>query len=66
MIRTGNPQFADILVYNATKTYNASCLGTLLEERGGGDEDGKDQEGAKLFPEDVELCASGKSKSAQV
>ena len=47
MIRTGNPHFADIRVYNATKTYDASCLGNLTAE------------GGEVPYSDVEVCGRG-------
>ena len=47
MIRTGNPHFADIRVYNATKTYDASCLGKLTAE------------GGEVPYSDVEVCGRG-------
>ena len=30
MIRTGNPQFADIRVFNATKSFDKECLSSTL------------------------------------
>lgn len=33
MIRTGNPQFADILVHNTSNVYNTTCLKTALDSK---------------------------------
>lgn len=47
MIRTGNPHFADIRVHNATKAYNASCLGDLTAV------------GGEIPYSDVNACGKG-------
>ena len=51
MIRTGNPHFADIRVHNATKSYDASCLGSLTAEAG------------EIPYGDVEACGKGLSST---
>ncbi|XP_059082516.1 short transient receptor potential channel 5-like isoform X3 [Tigriopus californicus] len=54
MIRTGNPQYADILVYNSTKTFNTTCLQSLVS--------GVMSLSENLSPSEVEACSTGFAK----
>lgn len=47
MIRTGNPQYADIKVFNATAMYNSSCLQSVVGD------------GSLIASEKVSKCAQG-------
>lgn len=49
MIRTGNPQYADIFAPYTTATYNSSCLRGLLDDTGA----------PLLTPTEVRRCVSG-------
>lgn len=50
MIRTGNPQFADIRVENTSRTFNASCLETLINRH---------RDEGSIHPSEVNMCSSG-------
>eukprot|EP00095_Tigriopus_kingsejongensis_P000985 maker-scaffold39_size501901-snap-gene-2.9 protein:Tk00985 transcript:maker-scaffold39_size501901-snap-gene-2.9-mRNA-1 annotation:"short transient receptor potential channel 5" len=54
MIRTGNPQYADILVYNSTKFYNSTCLQSLIST--------VVPTSGMVQPDDVESCSTGQAK----
>jgi len=59
MIRTGNPQFADIRVYNESLVYNASCLEGVIDKSAAS--------GAELVnPDAIKACGTGYDDTRQI
>jgi len=62
MIRTGNPQFADIRVFNSSSVYDAGCLGGVLSRyqlEGGG----AAAVDSSIDPDEIRACSSSNSGS---
>ncbi len=59
MIRTGNPQFADIFVPNTTAVYNVSCLRDVIQRAEEGDAGDGEDGGGGLAPSVVRSCSRG-------